>query len=355
MGSLDLIILTFREPVRGRTLRAGYLPSDLLWGALYAADVQLQGSPLSVENPYRVSSAFPHVGGEWLLPKPRVTVQRDQNAPAEAGAKKKAKKLEFVRLSDFQRLAAGQPVADLDEALAWQRRALLPVSTQSPDLEITAKAMNRLLKDKVSFPETQYAAPAAQLTNSERLHLARAARGRNAANNTERQRNTQDRITQATDTFTTASLTQPRVAFLLETTSEEQRTRLLAALRLLADRGLGGMRTQGSGQFTHELQPVPAVLRDLLHTSGPQILLGLTHPTTQEAQQLDQAEQTQYALTRRDGYLDGTNLQRQDVWMLTEGSLLPAPVSGQLVDVAPPGYPHPVWRSGLALSVGVNA
>nr|WP_255676968.1 hypothetical protein [Deinococcus sp. 23YEL01] len=200
----------------------------------------------------------------------------------------------------------------------------------------------------------RYAAPLADLTPTERLHLSREAHGQGASGQTERQRNAQDRVTQATDTFTTDALAQPRLAFLLETTSDAQRARLLAALRLLADAGLGGLRTHGSGQFTLELQPVPDGLAVRLTASGQHVLLGLTHPTPQEAQAIDDSEDARYSLRRRDGYLDGTTLERQDVWMLTEGSLMPGPLTGQVVDVAPPDFPHPVWRSGLSVSIGIG-
>lgn len=360
VGQLDLIVLTFREPLRGRELRPGYLPSDLLWGALYATDARLQGQPLPVDTPYRVSSAFPFVGDEWLLPKPRVSAAPAQRATGEASDKKKAKGLDYVRLTDFLTLAAGQRLTDLEEALAWQRRALLPVNSRRA--ELSPEGLSRSLRNTAyqgradALARERYGAGSAtQLSGGERLHLAREARGRRSTGLTERQRNAQDRVTQATETFVTAGLVQPQVAFLLDSVGDAQRTRLLAALRLLADSGLGGQRTQGSGQFSFEVRPVPDELRRRLNTNGPHVLLGLTHPTQEEAHAIDLAPQAQYALVRRDGYLDGTALQRKDVWMFAEGSLMPHAIGGKLADVTPDGHPHRVWRSGLALSVGVGA
>jgi len=357
VGQHDLIVLTFSDPLRGRQLRSGYLPSDLLWGALYSADVRLQGAPMSVDNPYRVSSAFPFVGGEWLLPKPRTTA-KSEGTP-DSSDKKALKKLEFVNLTDFLTLARGERLNTERRraAEARQKRALLPVSVGELPLKLGAETFKRSLRGTAKGDELareRYAASEAQLSDTERLHLSREARGRSVSNQAERQRNTQDRLTQATSTFMTDQLNQPQLAFVLESTSPEQRARLMAALRLLSDTGLGGMRTQGSGQFEFTATRPNAELLGRLDQAGPQILLNLTRPGPQEAEQIAADAQSSYTLIRRDGFLDGSELQRQDVWMLAEGSLVPAVLSGTLPDVAPPGYPHPVWRSGLAVSLGIT-
>jgi CRISPR type III-A-associated RAMP protein Csm4 len=363
MTHTDLIVLTFLEPLRGRELRAGHLPSDRLWGALYATDALLQGTPLGVTTPFRVSSAFPYIADGWLLPRPRTL-----GAPAPAGNdppgdRKAAKKLEYVNLEDFLALARGDHLGEdrLRTAGARQRRALLPViGSEEPPPGVSAHDLQRALQGTQDRPQPEafaqqtYAADLASLSDAERLHLARQARGRAASNTTDRQRNTQDRVTQATDTFTTSQLSQPRLGFLLESANEVQRPRLLAALRVLADSGLGGLRTQGSGQFTFEVKPVPPGIAERLNCDGPQVLLGLTRPSSAEAQDIDASEVSRYRLVRRDGFLDGSPLQRQDVWMLSEGSLVPGLLNGTIADVAPPGHPHPVYRSGLALSLGVR-
>lgn len=362
----DLIVLTFRQPLRGHEQRAGYLPSDTLWGALYANDVLLQGSPIALAEPFRVSSAFPYVAGEWLLPKPRVSAEAATAAApsssTEGGSseKKKAKSLQYVRLGDFLQLAAGKRLAHLDEALYVQRRALLPVVADD-DLPITldeeslrsvARASG---KDIDVFAQSVYGVKVAELSQTERFHLLSELRGRTPQGRSERQRNTQDRVTQKTDTFMTTATHPPRLAFLLFSTSSEQRERLLASLRLLGDRGLGGLRSQGSGQFDFDVTAVAPELLARLDKGERSVLLSLTHPAHEELAAVQHPE-ARYSLLRRGGALDGTGSLRKDVWMLTEGSLLSSQgrVNGRLVDVAPEAHAHPVWRSGLAVSLSVG-
>lgn len=363
MGATDFIVLTFKEPLRGRELRAGYLPSDRLWGALYATDALLQGSSLGIDAPFRVSSAFPSVGAEWLLPKPRTAAVSARAESDPPGDKKAGKKLEYVCLEDFLALAGGEHLDEdrMRTAEARQRRALLPVAeVEEPRLRVSARDLDRALQGTQDRPKPEvyaqrtYAAELSDLSETERLYLVRQARGRAVSSATDRQRNTQDRITQATDTFMTPQLTQPRLGFLLGSPDDVQRQRLLAALRVLADSGLGGMRTQGSGQFAFEVKPVPPGIAERLGRDGPHVLLGLTRPSGAEARHIDASEVSRYSLVRRDGFLDGSPSRRQDVWMLGEGSLVPGVVAGTIANVAPSGHPHPVYRSGLAISLGVQ-
>lgn len=363
----DLIELTFLQPLRGSNVQQGYLPSDQLWGALYAADATLQGETLPLQGIFQVSSAFPFAGREWLLPKPRISARRQDTGSSDSSAKKELKGLRFVGLKDFLQLAAGEPLSteELKAALARQRRALLPVRAQESGLPLPDdRTIDRLLKSlrlgkgADQYAREQFAAPLSELSAFEKVQLAWLAQGRATSGKVERQRNTQDRVTQATDTFMSGEVAPPRLGFLLATSSSEQRARLLSALRLLADDGLGGQRSHGSGQFAFEVLPVPAELESRLNVAasagkGTQVLLNLVHPTRQEAAQLDQAKEASYGLIRRDSFLSGSAWLRQDVWMLTEGSVLPSAVKGSVQDVRPPGYPHAVYRSGLALSLEV--
>ena len=63
-----------------------------------------------------------------------------------------------------------------------------------------------------------------------------------------------------------------------------------------------------------------------------------------------------YATTTRGGWTAGAGgaSAKKHVRMVSEGSVLVAPkLSGRSVDVAPEGYPHPVYRCGFALAVSL--
>jgi CRISPR type III-A-associated RAMP protein Csm4 len=146
--------------------------------------------------------------------------------------------------------------------------------------------------------------------------------------------------------------------------------RLRACFRLLADCGLGGERTSGWGHFDIEridsgeladlvLGPPPEPTEaPLEETPAPPSelaywLLSLYSPA--EADQVDWSRGC-YALLGRSGRAgDGTlpgNASRT-VRMVREGSMLFAsqPPQGAAPDVAPVGFPHPVYRAGFAVAL----
>ena len=77
-------------------------------------------------------------------------------------------------------------------------------------------------------------------------------------------------------------------------------------------------------------------------------------------------ESAAYRLVRVGGWarsLYGADQRRKQINLLTEGSLVawpPSPVVGKIEDLRPEypasdgDFPHPVWRSGLAVAVGVR-
>jgi CRISPR type III-A-associated RAMP protein Csm4 len=147
-------------------------------------------------------------------------------------------------------------------------------------------------------------------------------------------------------------------------------SRLEAALRLLSDSGFGGGRSRGWGQTQaadFQSGSWPAILLPklgrLLRNAPPAELengagalywlLSLYSPAAS-----DKVDWTggNYSLTLRGGRVEshsGQGAIKKDVRMVSEGCVLAAgdePV-GSAVDVAPDGFPHPVYRSGLALAL----
>jgi CRISPR-associated protein Csm4 len=131
-------------------------------------------------------------------------------------------------------------------------------------------------------------------------------------------------------------------------------------LRVLGDQGLGGKRSVGNGQFTHEPMPAPPLPAG---RTGYVVLLSRTAPRLEEMPLL-RRPQAAYDLVLVGGFTgtpgDGPVVRRQ-VRMLTEGSVVGAPAEGaglgHLVDVTPEATPwlgHYVLRSGLGFAVPIQ-
>jgi CRISPR type III-A-associated RAMP protein Csm4 len=150
--------------------------------------------------------------------------------------------------------------------------------------------------------------------------------------------------------------------------------RLRGAFRLLADTGFGARRTSGWGQTeTPEFQQgawpallVPKLGRGSGNGRQPANgnseaslywLLSLYSPSSAES--IDWAAGA-YEPTVRGGRIEsnfGSGAEKKPVRMISEGSVLAArsePI-GAAVNVAPDGFAHPVYRSGLALALKLPA
>jgi len=153
--------------------------------------------------------------------------------------------------------------------------------------------------------------------------------------------------------------------------AEEQAwsSRLQAALRLLSDSGFGGGRTRGWGQTqTAEFQAgswpglllpklgrllrnAPAAAAD--ESSALYWLLSLYSPALTDKVDWSAGN---YSLATRGGRVEsisGQGALKKTVRMVGEGCVLSAgdELVGAAVNVAPDGFAHPVYRSGLALAL----
>jgi CRISPR type III-A-associated RAMP protein Csm4 len=155
-----------------------------------------------------------------------------------------------------------------------------------------------------------------------------------------------------------------------------------AALRLLADTGLGGERSLGWGRSA-DPQFIDGVLPDLIlppqaescneaatDSERPEgepepppkppaetawWLLSLYSPAAADAVDWQRAC---YSLVMRGGRIESpvsSGEAKKLVRMVEEGSVLAAASApgGAALDVAPDGFPHPVFRCGLALAIPV--
>jgi CRISPR type III-A-associated RAMP protein Csm4 len=132
-----------------------------------------------------------------------------------------------------------------------------------------------------------------------------------------------------------------------------------AAFRLLADSGFGGERSGGFGrskmpEFAAGAFP-DILLRPAPNSDSAWWLLSLFHPS--EGDVIDWSRGN-YSLVTRQGRIESRARwgdPKQATRMVSEGSVLVASSApnGAATDVAPEGFPHPVYRSGFALSIPI--
>jgi CRISPR-associated protein Csm4 len=123
------------------------------------------------------------------------------------------------------------------------------------------------------------------------------------------------------------------------------------ALMMLGEEGLGARRSAGLGRF--ELQGPEVVALRCPSEFDAHLLLSLYHPTKREVTE-GVLEDARYHLILRKGWIsspDDASQRRMGIRMIREGALLPIAVTGDLTDVRPSGFPHAVYRSGLAFTV----
>jgi CRISPR type III-A-associated RAMP protein Csm4 len=134
-----------------------------------------------------------------------------------------------------------------------------------------------------------------------------------------------------------------------------------AAIRVLSDSGFGGERSRGWGraeqpEFTDGTLP-DLLLPNVESNNGENAwwLLSLFSPG--EADQVEW-QRGWYSITMRGGRVESPaawGAAKKLNRMVAEGSVLisGARLRGAAVNVAPEGFPHPVFRSGIALAIPV--
>jgi len=251
------------------------------------------------DSPLFLSSAFPWQGDKHYLPMPKNLLSQGD---------KKLKKALFVDSSNWEKLIAGkQPDDEMD--------LLNPA-------------------DESNLPWRTYDIP--------RVGLSR------------RNNSPEDRFF-----YQTLVEYKPDAGlyFFYQWETEEKETLLeakfKAALRLLADEGLGGDRTSGKGWM--EMPQFKEMALGTPEDADGVILLSLYHPLAAEYAKLSNGF---YELIERKGYLyspDGCSLQKRPIRMFTEGSVFPSIESGlkgRVADVTPDAFKaHQVYRNGKAFGI----
>jgi CRISPR-associated protein Csm4 len=317
----------------GMETSADHCPSDSLYAALLWEQVQRGGTdwPRSDQTdapmpPFRLSSCFPCVGSVPLLPLP--LLPPSPTTEQQPGERKLFKKIRFVSPSIFRALLEGCSLRDF-----------LPDKTGmiSRPLQSGSVLFARADEDP-SMPDL---ADNGAIWSNENIPHVAVGRVNNAS--------------QYYETGDVRFAAGCGLAVLVQGDVDA----LLPLLHLLGESGLGGRRSKGLGQFT----PVVSGTLDLPDPSSQRlVLLSRYLPSSDELAADVLGQVASYQLVDVGGWLytpSSIAQRRRSLRLLSEGSVVQrsgngAP-SGVICDVAPDyaPFPHPVWRYGLALTVGV--
>ena len=327
------------------------LPSDSLFAALVAQAVIRTGTRLDehgapmfarpfVEGvpPFLISSLFPRLGPLPLLPRPLLKLEVAENLRRSIG--KGFKKLRYLSPALFATVCRGAPIDEapliMQEGRVWISRneaAMLPQAwARSSHHESDDGWWQRLSGTKIwQIEALPHVAVDRSSSSSAYYEVGRVAYAPAAG-----------------------------MALLVRFSDENARSGFEQLLNLLAESGLGGRRSSGYGAFRWVRERDLSL--DLGQSGSRALLLSRYIPEPDEFPAL-RSERAAYQLVRVGGwfYSPGQPTQRRKrVMMVAEGALLDlgaAPVRGKVVDVRPdavagsPTVSHPVYRSGLALTL----
>ncbi len=318
-----------------------HLGSDSLFAALVTRIAEARGVDAaerfvqalrSDAPPFVLSSAFPRAGGVCLFPTP---LESPTEPNPDAPKHKDLKKCRYVSRAVFDALLAGKSLA-----------------------ELFAKSV-KIQNAQVWLDENEVSSlPPSQARREEKIESIWTIE--------KRPRVTVGRATPNSQIFYTGQTMFQKECGLWFAVRWFRRDDALAqtladALADLAEAGIGGKRNVGFGHCTIE----PRGTAELPDVNGGQwVSLSRYLPRADEMNAL--REGVAYAVQSVGGWVQSPvakSERRRAVRMIVEGSVMgrvPRPVPGQIVDVRPvypnaPSLGHPVWRSGLALAVGMQA
>jgi CRISPR type III-A-associated RAMP protein Csm4 len=298
--------------------------SDSLYSAVTSAmarletlDEWIEATARAPEPAVRFSSCFPYQGDTLLVVPPR------NLWPPPPSSKVRWKGARFVPLSIVESLASGRPLAEDGWMIDGPSECLLPFSSPAAPGPFRVAVRSSAGVDRDGAGVSPHSTACLEFTPGSGLWCA--------------------------------------VQFSDDAARERWTAPLTAAFRLLSDSGFGGKRSQGWGraempEITEGLVTIQA--NDV--SANPEAdrgfwLLSLFHPAASDAVDWSQGN---YSLTTRGGRVESDARwgdHKKQTRMVSEGSVLVAPAQpqGSAADVAPDGFPHPVYRAGFALAIEI--
>lgn len=304
--NLKIYKLKFSEPVHfgeqgvGNEVVLSYiLHSDTLYSAILDISMKLFPEDEDILNlvkgkpPFLLSSAFPYVGDTLYYPRPLSKFPLKERL--EPSKWKKLKNAKFINERIFDKWIKGEELEDAD------------VNEIIEGWDSLSDLIRTNIRPRVALGHASFAS---QIYYTARTHFAEGT----------------------------------GLWFMVKFNHDTVKEKFEAALRLLGETGLGGLRSIGHGMFKFDV--IEKTLDEV--TGQYSILLSVLYPT-----EIKFLKNSNFALLERRGWaLSSTRkLQgfRKIVWMIGEGSILSQQDVGRIVDVTPKDWPddaHPVYRIG---------
>jgi CRISPR-associated protein Csm4 len=289
-------------------------------------------------NDFKISSAFPFYKGSeqenplYFFPKPDV-LKLPFDIEGELGLEKKLKKVSFLERELFERL-----IKDNTETIVFKKHHLKGAFMVNNDEGLNFSGTGGILDNDdcsaltTSEPYQHVAIPRDQGSDSTPYYVDKIYFHQNAG------------------------------LYFLVDTDDATFEKIKAAVKLLADNGIGTDRNGGNGQFDVVFDTMEL---DIPDDGNFDLSLSLYCPLREEIQQIDKSF---YGLTKRGGYIsspqneENLSIRKRSIHMFTEGSLFPKMKGriGKVVDLKPDEKElaakniyinHPIWRDGQPIFI----
>lgn len=320
--------------------------SDKLFSALFNCAVSLYGADqaeefisksfnsLSISSLLHGMSFFNHSNGQskelYFLPRPLAPIE-EKGRHKDLINLKKTKKIKYLSVEAFKRLQQYWQNEDGYYAFNLLNYEVLGDNFACTKEEIESLGLDRTSSDEIKL----FAADAKPRVVVSRLN--------DQSDNFYYQEEIEVTYRQIGDV-----MIRPFMYFICR---GEIDRRFMAVVRLMADEGLGGKRSQGMGVFDEvKTEEWPEMF-----ISGEVYFMSLSsiYPKPEEVDKL-----VYYELTERSGYIYsqyGRSLRKKRVRLLKEGSIFSGQVLGDLIDIRPEGFEkHKVYLNGKAFLIPVG-
>jgi len=364
MNNLDVYRLTFLSGVhvgeRGVNLEehSVQVSAGTLFAALTAVFRRMGHDPaafaapfLQQAPPFLLSSLFPYAGDVRFFPLP-VPLLRWFTPETLKARRKDLKRVRFVSEGVLRRMLAGEALDDWLFPAGEMAESERGVALQNGAFWLMAEEASRLPEALQRARGKRHALRRLQVYQGDKVP-----------------RVTVDRINARSEIYHTGRV---RFApgcglwFGVAWRAPEDgvgemgltyRDALMQTLTLLGEDGLGGERSVGYGAFT--FAQAAALALPAPTPGAPLLLLSRYHPRAEELPAALHGPAAAYNLIPKGGWVqtwDGVARRRKRLWLLAEGSVVQTVGVGpwgDVVNVQPDGFPHPVWRYGYALGAAL--